>query len=162
MGRAGAGLFLVILMVAALGAGYLAVNSGRQASTSTSTSQGASTSTSQGASTSTSHGASTSTSSVEEPTSTTASAVAPSGLELRVELDATTMEPGRTLAANVTLFNTLDENLSLPFSAPGNLTSQIAAWNDADFLCGIGCLASYVAGFAPFSWLRRSRCATSP
>ena len=134
MGRAGAGLFLVILMVAALGAGYLAVNSGRQASTSTSTSQGASTSTS----------------SVEEPTSTTASAVAPSGLELRVELDATTMEPGRTLAANVTLFNTLDENLSLPFSAPGNLTSQIAAWNDDDFLCGIGGLASYVAGFALF------------
>jgi len=57
MGRTGAGLFLAILVVAALGAGYLAVNVGRQASnTSTSTSQVASSSTS----------------SIEEPTSTTA------------------------------------------------------------------------------------------
>src|SRR5580700_2828656 len=32
MGRAGAGLFLAVLVVAALGSGYLAVNSGRQAS----------------------------------------------------------------------------------------------------------------------------------
>gem|GEM_PF-4531394 len=37
MGRTGAGLVLAVLVVAALGAGYLAVNSGRQASTSAST-----------------------------------------------------------------------------------------------------------------------------
>src|SRR5271167_3756612 len=100
MGRTGAGLVLAVLVVAALGAGYLAVNSGRQTSTSTS--------------------------SVEEPTSTTASAVSSSGLQLRVELNGTTMLPGQTLAAKVTLFNTLNENLSLPLSAPANLTSQIA------------------------------------
>lgn len=46
MGRTGAGLVLAVLVVAALGAGYLAVNSGRQASTSGSTPQGVSTSTS--------------------------------------------------------------------------------------------------------------------
>jgi hypothetical protein len=44
MGRAGAGLFLAVLMVAALGAGYPAVNSGRQGITSTSTSEGTSSS----------------------------------------------------------------------------------------------------------------------
>jgi hypothetical protein len=38
MGRTGAGLFLAVLVVAALGAGYLAVNSGQRGSTSTSTS----------------------------------------------------------------------------------------------------------------------------
>ena len=37
MGRTGAGLVLAVLMVTALGAGYLAVNSGRQASTATET-----------------------------------------------------------------------------------------------------------------------------
>jgi hypothetical protein len=126
MGRTGASLFLAILVVAALSAGYLAVSSGRQSSTSTSTS------------------------SVEEPTSTTTSAVFPSGLELRVGLNATAMLPGQTLAANVALFNTLNENLSLPLSAPANLTSQIAAWNNDDFWCGTGGLASYVAGFALF------------
>jgi hypothetical protein len=137
MRRTVAGLVLAGLVVAALGAGYLAVNTERQTSTSTSTS----------------HSASTSTSSIEEPTSTTASAVSSSGLELRVELNATTMLPGQTLAANVTLFNTLNENLSLPLGAPANLTSQIAAWNNDDFWCGIGGLglASYVAGFALFS-----------
>ena len=134
MRRTGAGVVLAVLVVAALGAGYLAVNSGRQTSTSTSTSQGTSTYASN----------------VEEPTRTNASTMSSSGLELRVDLNATTMLPGQTLAANVTLFNTLNENLSLPLSAPANLTSQIAAWNNDDFWCGIGGLASYVAGFALF------------
>jgi len=135
MGREGAGLFLAVLVVAALGAGYLAVSSERQtSSTSTSTSQVASSSTS----------------GIEEPASTTASATSSSGLELRVELNATTMLPGQTLAANVSLFNPLNENLSLPTTAPANLASQIAAWNNDDFVCGIGGLASGVAGFALF------------
>ncbi len=81
-------------------------------------------------------------------TSTAISTVSPSGLELRVDLNATSMEPGQTLAANVTLINTLNENLSLPVSATANLTSQIAAWNNDDFVCGVGGLASGVAGFA--------------
>jgi hypothetical protein len=123
MRRTVAGLVLAILVVAALGAGYLAVGSGRQASTSTSS---------------------------VEPTSTTTSAASSSGLELRVGLNATTMLPGQTLAANVTLFNTLNEDLSLPLSAPANLTSQIGAWNNDDFWCGTGGLASLVAGFALF------------
>jgi len=120
-------------MVAALGAGYLAVNSGLQAGTSTSTSIGASTSTSS-----------------IEPTSTTASAVSSSGLELRVDLNATTMEPGSMLAANVTLLNTLNETLSLPDNAAENLMNQIFAWNSYDFSCGQDGMASYVLGSALF------------
>lgn len=134
MRRTGAVLVLAVLVVAALGAGYLAVNSGRQASTSTSTSRSASTPTS----------------SIEEFTNITASSTSSSGLELRVELNATTILPGQALAAHVTLFNTLDENLSLTTIGPASLTRQIAAWNNDDFVCGIGGLASGVAGFALF------------
>jgi hypothetical protein len=129
-------LFVAILVAAALGAGYLAVSSGRQASTSTSTSQQTTVSTL-----------------IQESSATFSAAistVSSSGLELRVGLNATTMEPGQTLAADVTLFNTLNENLSLPLSAPANLTSQIAVWNNDDFACGVGGLASYVSGFALF------------
>lgn len=138
MRRIVAGLVLAVLVVAALGAGYLAVNSGRQTATSKSTSQQTTVLTS-----------------IEESSNGSGAAistVSSSGLELRVDLNATAMEPGQTLGANVTLFNTLDENLSLPLSAPANLTSQIAAWNSDDFVCGIGGvgLGSYVAGFALF------------
>jgi hypothetical protein len=129
---------IAILVVASLGIGYLAENPSRQTPTSTSTSQQTTASTS-----------------IEESSTASSAAistVSSSGLELGLDLNATAMEPGQTLGANVTLFNTFDENLSLPLSAPANLKSQIAAWNDDDFECGKGGpgLASYVAGFALF------------
>lgn len=127
---------MALLVAASLGIGYLAENPGRQTAASTSTSQQTTVSTS-----------------VEESSTTSSAAistVSSSGLELRVDLNATAMEPGQTLGANVTLFNTLNESLSLPLSAQANLTSQIAAWNNDDFACGIGGLASYVSGFALF------------
>ena len=124
MRRAGAGLVLAVLVVAALGAGYLTVNSGRQTSTSTSTS------------------------SVEEPTGTTTSTVSSSGLELRVELNATTMVPGQTLAASVSLYDALKSSLSL-LLAPGDFGGgSISSWENYDFICGNGGDASYLVGFA--------------
>jgi hypothetical protein len=134
--RAKAGIVLALLLAASLGIGYLAENPGLQTAHSTSTSQQTTVSTS-----------------IEESSTISGAAistVSSSGLELRVDLNATAMEPGQTLAADVTLFNTLNERLSLPLSAPANLTSQIAAWNNDDFACGIGGLASYVSGFAFF------------
>lgn len=127
---------MALLVAANLGIGYLAENPSRQTTASTSTSQQAMVSTSIEAKSTSSSAA--------------VSTVSSSGLELRMELNATAMEPGQTLAANVTLFNTLDESLSLPLSAQANLTSQITTWNNDDFACGIGGLASYVAGFALF------------
>jgi len=125
-------LFLAVLVVAALGAGYLAVSSGRHTSTSTSTS----------------HGASTSTSSIEELANTTASATSSSGLELRVELNATTMLPGQTLAAVVSLYNTFNGSLSL-LLAPGDFGGgSLSSWENYDFICGNGGYASYLVGFA--------------
>lgn len=127
---------MAFLVAASLGIGYLAENPGLQAAHSTSTSRQTTVSTS-----------------IEESSTISGAAistVSSSGLELRVDLNTTAMEPGRTLAANLTLFNTLNESLSLPLSAQANLTNQIAAWNNDDFACGIGGLASYVAAFALF------------
>jgi len=132
MGRTGAGLLLAVLVVAALGAGYLAVSSGRQASTSTSTSRSASTSTS----------------TIEQLANTTASVTSSSGLELRVELNATTMLPGQTLAASVSLYDTLNGSLSL-LLAPGDFGGgSLSSWDNYDFICGNGGDASYLVGFA--------------
>ena len=129
-------MILALLVAASLGVGYLAENQNHQTSTSNSTSQ-----------------QTTASAFINESSTTSRTAISTtssSGLELRVELNATTMLPGKTLAAKVSLLNTLNESLSLPLSAPANLTSQIAAWNNDDFACGIGGLASYVAGFALF------------
>lgn len=132
MQRTVAGLVLAVLVVAALGAGYLAVDSGRQASTSSSTSDNLPTSTS----------------STEESTSAIASATSSSGLELRVELNATTMLPGQTLAAAVSLYNTLNGSLALALS-PGDFgAGSISSWANYDFICGNGGAASYLVGFA--------------
>ena len=127
MRRTVAALVLAILVVAALGTGYLAVDSGRQTSTSTSTT------------------------SVEEHASTTTSAVSSSGLELRVGLNATTMLPGGTLAANVTLFNTLNAALSVSPFVPSNSTNLVQSWSNHDFLCGYDGPDGYLASFAVFS-----------
>ncbi len=118
MRRTVAGLVLAILVVAALGAGYLAVKPGRQTSTSTSTAQ------------------------------PNASAMSSTGFELRVELNTTTMLPGQTLAANVTLHDTLKSSLSL-LLAPGDFGGgSISSWENYDFICGNGGDASYLVGFA--------------
>jgi hypothetical protein len=140
MRKAKVGVILALLVVASLGIGYLAENPTRQTARSTSTS-------SQQTTVSTFTRESSTTTSF----STHVSTVSSSGLEFSVDLNATAIEPGRPLVANVTLFNTLNESLSLSFAgAPANLTAQIAAWNNYDFSCGIGGLASYVAGFALF------------
>lgn len=68
-----------------------------------------------------------------------------SGLRLQIQLNATTMQSGSALAAQVTLFNTLTENLSLKpnFSANPN----IANWDNYDSLCGLN-QAANTFGFA--------------
>jgi hypothetical protein len=123
MRRTVAVFVLAALVVAALGAGYVAVNPGRQRSTSTS--------------------------SVEEPTGTTTiSTMSSSGLELSVGLNATMMVPGQTLAANVTLYDALKSSLSLQL-APGDFGGgSISSWENYDFICGNGGDASYLVGFA--------------
>jgi hypothetical protein len=133
MRKAAVGVIIALLVTASLGVGYLAVNPGRQSSTSISSQQ-----------------ASVSTSSVANSTASAAaiSTTSSSGLELRIALNATTILPGQTLAANVTLFNTLDENLTLytPQVEFGN--SMIQSWDNYDFPCGEAGSASYLASFA--------------
>jgi hypothetical protein len=101
MGRTGAGLFLAVLVVAALGSGYLAVSSGRQVSTSTSTL------TTTLIATSTTTATSTPTATATDPTN---------GLELRLYLNATS--PSAT-GANVSLF----ADVYNPSSSTANVTS---------------------------------------
>jgi hypothetical protein len=134
--KATAGIILALLVAASLGIGYLAVNSGGQAATSTSTS---------------SQQTPISTSVVGNPTTsaTAASTTSSSGLELRIGLNATTIEPGKTLGANVTLFNTLDQNLSLLPHYPADFNkSTIQSWDNHDFPCGESGSPSYLASFA--------------
>jgi hypothetical protein len=70
-----------------------------------------------------------------------------SGLELRVDLNATTVDSGGAVAAQLTLFNSLDENLSLVPSYPVN--SAIPGWNGYDFVCGRSPVSSMM-GYALF------------
>jgi hypothetical protein len=90
MGRAGAGLFLAVLLVAALGAGYLAVNSGREASETVQTTSVSSSETAQ------------------------ESAVGSNGLQLSASLNASQLAPGQTLQVNASIFNTLARTNSVP------------------------------------------------
>src|SRR5580704_15221573 len=92
MGRAGAGLFLAVLVVAALGSGYLAVSSGRQASE---TVQGTSVSSSE-----TAQGL----------------ALGSDGLRLSAFLSASQLAAGQTLQVNVSIFNTFSTANRLPIS----------------------------------------------
>jgi hypothetical protein len=135
MRKASVGIILALLVVASVGVGYLAVNPGRQPSTSISSQQ-----------------TSVSTSSVKTATAsaTATSTTSPSGLELRIALNTTTIEAGRTLGANVTLFNTLNHNLPLLARAPANSTNSVEDWANYDFICANGGPVSYLAGFAIF------------
>ena len=130
MNKATSGFILAMLVVGSLGVAYLAGTSspGGPASTSTESRQ-------------------TSTSTTTK-TSNTASTVASSGLELSLDLNATSMDSGQTLEANVTLYNTLDRSLSLsPFDS-SNSTNSISAWDNYDFLCGVDGPDGYLASFA--------------
>jgi hypothetical protein len=95
MARAGASLFLAVLVVAALGAGYLAVNSGRQASTSTSTSQ------------------TRTTSNTEVASESNATTVSSDGLRLSTAINSTQLAAGQSLSISISLVNTLSTPVSL-------------------------------------------------
>jgi hypothetical protein len=76
-----------------------------------------------------------------EQESTFYSTVSPSGLELETNLNATTMQSGSTLAAQITLFNSLDRNLSLVANYSADSTLQ--EWNDYDYFCPQRPIVSY-------------------
>jgi hypothetical protein len=61
------------------------------------------------------------------------SVTAPSGLELDLDLNATTIGVGSALGAQITFFNPLDQNISVPVANSPNPT--IAAWTNDDFVC---------------------------
>jgi len=70
----------------------------------------------------------------EEQQTTFFSTVSSSGLQLQLKLNTTTIQSGSALMAQITLFNSLGENLSLHLP---NLASNstIATWNAYDFVC---------------------------
>jgi len=70
-----------------------------------------------------------------------------SGLELEVDLNATVTAPGGAIGAQLTLFNSLDQNLSLVLSYPAN--STISDWNSYDTDCG-GSFFYSMIGYALF------------
>jgi len=67
-----------------------------------------------------------------EQQTSTYSTDSPSGLQLHVELNTTTIRAGSALRAQIALFNPLTKNLSVTPSS----SSSIAAWDDYDFFCG--------------------------
>jgi hypothetical protein len=135
MRRAVAVVVLALLVGAGLAIGDLAFNPDLHTATSRSTAQQTLASTTEGEIISTTSGTA---------TSTTSS----SGLELRIALNATTIKSGSTLAANVTLSNTLNDSLMLPF--PTNSTNSLQDWENHDFICANGGTASNLVGFALF------------
>lgn len=78
------------------------------------------------------------------------STVSSSGLELRVDLNATTVESGGAIGAQIAVFNSLDQNLSLvPNYSAG---PSISDWRDYDFFCGgSGNPLTSMVGFALFN-----------
>ena len=71
-----------------------------------------------------------------------------SGLQVQVKLNATTIPQGGALAAQVSLFNTLDQNLSL--SRNSSLNAAINNWDYYDFECGYSAVGELFA-YALFS-----------
>jgi hypothetical protein len=80
-----------------------------------------------------------------EQQTSTYSTDSPSGLQLHVELNTTTIQAGSALRAQIALFNPLTKNLSVIPSS----SSSIATWDDYDFFCG-GNSMQYLAGYALF------------
>jgi len=144
---------VLVIMVIALG-GSLFLLSSRQAtsttsipssSTSNSTSSSTPSSAKTGSTTVVSSSASTST---EEQQPTSYSITAPPGLELQVKLNATSIQTGSALSAQIILFNPLNENLSVASEYSSN--STIAAWDGYDFICNGYGEAWTLAGYALF------------
>src|SRR5208282_3859874 len=81
-------------------------------------------------------------------TSTTYSTNSPSGLQLRIELNSTSLLSGSPLTAQVSLFNTLATNLSLKAKYSAN--PNIAVWDTYDYLCGGSFSVEDAFGFAIF------------
>lgn len=90
---------------------------------------------------------STSSATASGETSTFYSPVSPTGLQLQVRLNATTVARGGALTAQVSLFNTLPTNVSLVPSFSAN--PNIAAWDNYDSLCGLSSV-DHTLGFALF------------
>jgi hypothetical protein len=85
-----------------------------------------------------------------EQTPTFYSTTSPLGLRLQVQLNTSTFETGSGLAAQIVVYNSFDENLSLIPAYQAN--STILSWNDYDFFCGdSGYPLRTVVGYALFS-----------
>src|SRR5437016_4134074 len=125
--REAVGIALALLVAAGLGVGYLAENAGRWVVPSSST-----------------------TAREDPSTSSATSTVSSTGLELRIDLNPTKIQSGGTLAANVTLFNTLNKSLSLPLSSGAVGPGSISSWDNYDFVCA----ASGVLGLASFALMK--------
>lgn len=78
---------------------------------------------------------------------TNLTSTASSGLQLRVDLNSTVMSYAGTVTAQITLFNSLGQNLSLTPSYASN--STIAKWNSYDFFCSEPVFSSMI-GYALF------------
>jgi len=65
-------------------------------------------------------------------TSTYTSPVSSSGLQLRIELNSTSIQYRGALSATVALWNTLSSNLSLT----PRYSSVLSSWESNDFFCG--------------------------
>lgn len=96
-------------------------------------------------STSSTSSTSTSISATGSPTSYSTSSA--SGLDLQIALNATTVEVGTPLSAQISLSNTLTANLSL--AANYSADTNVANWNNYDSLCGLSSVAD-TFGFALF------------
>lgn len=75
------------------------------------------------------------------------SVTAPSGLELDLKLNATTIGVGSALGAQIAFYNPLDKNLTVTVANPSN--STIATWTNDDFVCGENSL-DFLAAYALF------------
>jgi hypothetical protein len=85
-----------------------------------------------------------------EQTPTFYSTTSPLGLRLQLQLNTSTFESGSGLAAQIAVFNSLDENLSLTPTYQAN--STILTWDGYDFFCGgSGGSLRAVVGYALFS-----------
>jgi hypothetical protein len=71
-----------------------------------------------------------------------------SGLQLQIALNATTVEEGSPLSAQISLFNTL--LVGLPLRANYSANPNIANWDLYDYLCGLSFSVEDVLGFAMF------------
>jgi hypothetical protein len=67
------------------------------------------------------------------------------GLQLRVVLNSSTIPTNGTLSAQIAMYNTLDENVSVAVTED----QQMSSWNGGDFLCGFNPSGNLV-GFAVF------------